>query len=139
MGGLTSSTINDGENARQSEASRNWAVRPGPLRSRATRAISTEYTLHAIRNPDTAKVLAEHDKQLRDELTELLRLLLLKKSGHTTDVDLDMLARLVVAIHPRALRSQSSGKRSRSHQHFGAADQLVTASARPTVLPMSSA
>jgi len=41
MGGLTSSTINDGENARQYEASRNWAVRPGPLRSRATRAIST--------------------------------------------------------------------------------------------------
>lgn len=138
MGGLTSSTINDGENARQYEASRNWAVRLGPLRSPATRAISTEYTLHAIRNPDTAKVLAEHDKQLRDELTELLRLLL-KKSGHKTDVDLDMLARLVVAIHPRASRSQSSGKRSRSHQHLGAADQLVTASARPTVLPMSSA
>jgi AcrR family transcriptional regulator len=64
--------------------------------------ISTEYTLHAIRNPDTAKVLAEHDKQLRDELTELLRLLL-KKSGHKTDVDLDMLARLVVAIHEGGL------------------------------------
>jgi AcrR family transcriptional regulator len=64
--------------------------------------ISTEFTLHAIRNPQTAKVLAEHDKQLRDELTELLRLLL-KKSGRKTDVDLDMLARLVVAIHEGGL------------------------------------
>ena len=64
--------------------------------------ISTKYTLHAIRNPDTAKVLAEHDKQLRDELTELLRLLL-KKSGHKTDVDLDMVARVTVAIHEGGL------------------------------------
>jgi len=64
--------------------------------------ISTEFTLHAIRNPQTAKVLAEHDKQLRVELTELLRLLL-KKSGRKTEVDLDMLARLVVAIHEGGL------------------------------------
>jgi hypothetical protein len=64
--------------------------------------ISTKYTLHAIRNPDTAKVLAEHDKQLRDELTELLRLLL-KKPGHKTDVDLDMVARVTVAIHEGGL------------------------------------
>jgi AcrR family transcriptional regulator len=64
--------------------------------------VSTEYTLHAIRNPETAKLLAEHDKQLRDELTGLLRLLL-KKSGHHTDVNLDMLARLVVAIHEGGL------------------------------------
>ena len=64
--------------------------------------ISTEYTLHAIRNPLAAKALAEHDKHLRDELTELLGLLL-KKSGHQSDVDLDMLARLVVAIHEGGL------------------------------------
>ena len=64
--------------------------------------ISTEYTLHAIRNPLAAKVLAEHDKHLRDELTELLELLL-KKSSHQSDVDLDMLARLVVAIHEGGL------------------------------------
>jgi AcrR family transcriptional regulator len=64
--------------------------------------ISTEYTLHAIRNPLAAKVLAEHDKHLRDELTELLGLLL-KKSSHQSDVDLDMLARLVVAIHEGGL------------------------------------
>jgi AcrR family transcriptional regulator len=64
--------------------------------------ISTEYTLYAIRNPDAAKVLAEYDKQLRDELTELLRLLL-KKSGRKTEVNLDMLARLVVAIHEGGL------------------------------------
>ena len=64
--------------------------------------ISTEYTLHAIRNPLAAKVLAEHDKHLRDEVTQLLGLLL-KKSSHQSDVDLDMLARLVVAIHEGGL------------------------------------
>jgi AcrR family transcriptional regulator len=60
--------------------------------------ISTEYTLYAIRNPDAAKALAEFHKQTRDEVTELLRQLL-KKSGHKIEVDLDKLARLVVAIH----------------------------------------
>ena len=64
--------------------------------------VSTEYTLHAIRNPLAAKALAEHDKHLRDELTALLGLLL-KKSGYQSDVDLDMLARLVVAIHEGGL------------------------------------
>ena len=64
--------------------------------------ISTEYTLHAIRNPGAAKALAEHDKQLRDEVTKLLGLLL-KKSGHQSDVDLDMVARLVIAIREGGL------------------------------------
>ena len=64
--------------------------------------ISTEYTLHAIRNPSAAKALAEHDKHLRHEVTQLLGLLL-KKSSHQSDVDLDMLARLVVAIHEGGL------------------------------------
>lgn len=64
--------------------------------------VSTEYTLHAIRNPQKAKLLAEHDRQLRTELTHLFTLLLEKSDQHT-DADLDMLARLCVAIHEGGL------------------------------------
>lgn len=64
--------------------------------------VTTEYTLHAIRNPEKAKVLAEYDRQLRAELTQLLALLL-DKSDHSSSVDLDMLARLVIAIHEGGL------------------------------------
>ena len=90
--------------------------------------ISTEYTVHAIRNPDTAKVLAEHDKQLRDELTELLRLLL-KKPGHKTDVDLDMVARVTVAIHEGGL-AQTLVEQTRSPAVCARADPPAHRAAR---------
>ncbi len=64
--------------------------------------VSMEYTLHAIRNPAAARALADHDRRLRAELVQLLRQLL-ESSGHRSDVDLDMLARLLVAIHEGSL------------------------------------
>ena len=104
--------------------------------------ISTEYTLHAIRNPDTVKVLAENDKQLRDELAELLRLLL-KKSGHKTDVDLDMLARLVVAIHEGGLAQSLVEPRAPAVRSSAPTCPpccaLFSATANPLVSPPKSA
>ncbi|WAJ44752.1 TetR/AcrR family transcriptional regulator [Mycobacterium sp. Aquia_216] len=64
--------------------------------------LSMEYTLHAIRNPVAARALADHDRRLRKELVQLLALLL-ERSGRRDDVDLDMLARLLVAIHEGSL------------------------------------
>ncbi|BBX63681.1 putative TetR-family regulatory protein [Mycobacterium saskatchewanense] len=64
--------------------------------------LSMEYTLHAIRNPAAARALADHDRRLRGELVGLLTLLL-ERSGHRGNVDLDMLARLLVAIHEGSL------------------------------------
>lgn len=64
--------------------------------------LSTEFTLHAIRHPDTARVLAEHDRRLREEITRLLARLF-DRLGRTPAVDLDLLARLTAAVHEGSL------------------------------------
>ncbi|MER7204460.1 TetR/AcrR family transcriptional regulator [Streptomyces sp. NPDC056656] len=63
---------------------------------------STEFTLHAIRNPQTAERLAEHDRRLRARLTELLTGFFARVGRHG-NLDLDPLARLLIALHEGAL------------------------------------
>ncbi|GGX09183.1 TetR/AcrR family transcriptional regulator [Streptomyces noursei] len=64
--------------------------------------LSTEFTLHAIRHPDTARTLAEHDRRLRAEIAELLAVLF-DRLGRRPTVALDSLARLVTALHEGSL------------------------------------
>ncbi|WP_399930935.1 TetR/AcrR family transcriptional regulator [Streptomyces kanamyceticus] len=64
--------------------------------------LSTEFTLHAIRHPDTARVLADHDRRLREEIVRLLAHLF-DRLGRTPSVDLDLLARLTTAVHEGSL------------------------------------
>ncbi|MEV7192826.1 TetR/AcrR family transcriptional regulator [Streptomyces sp. NPDC093510] len=63
---------------------------------------STEFTVHAIRHPATARRLAEHDRRLRDRLSELLAVFF-ERVGREGPADLDMLARCVIALHEGAL------------------------------------
>ncbi|MFC1417630.1 TetR/AcrR family transcriptional regulator [Streptacidiphilus cavernicola] len=64
--------------------------------------VSTEFTLHAIRDRETARILAQHDARLRAELargiTEHLR-----RAGLALTVDPDELARLLIAIREGGL------------------------------------
>ncbi|MFP1625254.1 TetR/AcrR family transcriptional regulator [Streptomyces sp. 5K101] len=64
--------------------------------------LSTEFTLHAIRHPDTARTLAEHDRLLREEIVHLLGRLF-DRLGRRPTVDLDSLARLTAAVHEGSL------------------------------------
>ncbi|MDQ8706222.1 TetR/AcrR family transcriptional regulator [Streptomyces sp. LHD-70] len=64
--------------------------------------LSTEFTLHAVRNPDTARTLAEHDRRLREEVAGLLGRLFDRLDRRPT-VDLDTLARLTTAVHEGSL------------------------------------
>ncbi|TDD44259.1 TetR/AcrR family transcriptional regulator [Saccharopolyspora elongata] len=64
--------------------------------------LSTEFTLHAIRNPETARALAEHDRRLRDEIVRLLGTLF-DRLGRQAAVDLDSLARFITALHEGSL------------------------------------
>ncbi|MGO1054751.1 TetR/AcrR family transcriptional regulator [Crossiella sp. CA198] len=64
--------------------------------------VSTEFTLHAIRDPAAARRLAEHDARLRATLTGILAGHL-ARLGRTATVDLDELARLVVALREGSL------------------------------------
>ncbi|MEU7636294.1 TetR/AcrR family transcriptional regulator [Streptomyces sp. NPDC039016] len=64
--------------------------------------LSTEFTLHAIRHPETARTLAEHDRRLRTEIARLLAVLF-GRLGRRPTVDLDSLARLVTAVHEGSL------------------------------------
>ncbi|MDI3385448.1 TetR/AcrR family transcriptional regulator [Streptomyces sp. B-S-A8] len=64
--------------------------------------LSTEFTLHAIRHPDAARTLAEHDRRLREEIAALLGRLF-DRLGRRPTVDLNTLARLTAAVHEGSL------------------------------------
>lgn len=59
--------------------------------------LSMEFTLHAIRNPDAAKVLAEHDRALREEMVPLITELF-TKVGREPRMQPDRIARIIVAL-----------------------------------------
>ncbi|HET6856821.1 MAG TPA: TetR/AcrR family transcriptional regulator [Streptomyces sp.] len=64
--------------------------------------VTTEFTLHAIRDPRAAQLLAEHDARLRAEAVRLLRGLF-QRAGLRPTVDLDELVRVVIALREGAL------------------------------------
>jgi AcrR family transcriptional regulator len=66
--------------------------------------VSTEFTLHAIRTPSVAEVLAGHDERFRRELVDFLRKAV-ERTGWSAhlDVDLDRVARLIVAVREGGL------------------------------------
>lgn len=64
--------------------------------------VSTEFTLHAIRDPQSAWVLAQHDARLRAEIARGLREQL-ARAGRALTVDADELARLLIAIREGGL------------------------------------
>jgi AcrR family transcriptional regulator len=64
--------------------------------------LSTEFTLHAVREPSAARALAAHDARLRAAIRRLVAELLLR-AGRRATVDLDDLARLVVAMREGGL------------------------------------
>ncbi|MEV0702419.1 TetR/AcrR family transcriptional regulator [Saccharopolyspora sp. NPDC050389] len=99
---------------RLSQAIEEMRDTPDPLRALIARTsavddterrwylLSTEFTLHAIRNHETARTLAEHDRRLRAEIVRLLGTLF-DRLGRKPTVDLDTLARLTTALHEGAL------------------------------------
>ncbi|HWH95428.1 MAG TPA: TetR/AcrR family transcriptional regulator [Baekduia sp.] len=64
--------------------------------------ISTEFTLHAIRVPEAARRLAAYDRKLRLRLSDAIASLL-HGVGLTLAVDVDRLARSLVAVREGAL------------------------------------
>jgi AcrR family transcriptional regulator len=59
--------------------------------------ISMDFTLHAIRNPEAAKVLAQHDRALRQEMIPLI-VEVFAKAGRKPRIDPDRIARTIVAL-----------------------------------------
>ncbi|MFF2573722.1 TetR/AcrR family transcriptional regulator [Streptomyces sp. NPDC058084] len=64
--------------------------------------VSTEFTLHAIRDRQAAWVLARHDARLRAEIARGLELVL-ERAGLELTVDGDRFARLIVALREGGL------------------------------------
>lgn len=64
--------------------------------------VSTEFTLHAIRDPQAAWVLARHDARLRAEIARAIELVL-RRSGRELTVDADRFARMIVALREGGL------------------------------------
>jgi AcrR family transcriptional regulator len=64
--------------------------------------VTTEFTLHAVRDPQAAWVLARHDERLRAEIARGLALVL-RRAGRALTVDADRFARLIVALREGGL------------------------------------
>ncbi|MER6298036.1 TetR/AcrR family transcriptional regulator [Kitasatospora sp. NPDC001539] len=64
--------------------------------------VTTEFTLRAIRDPQAAWVLAQHDARLRAQLARALTEHL-ARAGRTLTVEADELARLLIAIREGGL------------------------------------
>ncbi|KUN29296.1 hypothetical protein AQJ23_00450 [Streptomyces antibioticus] len=81
------------------EADRRWLL------------ISTEFSLHAIRNPEVARLLVEHEKRGRAALAELIEQAL-RSTGREPAIPLTELTRMVVAVaegaHIQALTEQAA-------------------------------
>ncbi|WP_329004724.1 TetR/AcrR family transcriptional regulator [Kribbella sp. NBC_00709] len=67
--------------------------------------ISTEFTLHALRDPEAARALNTQRAMFRDSLTKLVDQIA-ETSGLTLSVPAEQFVRLVIAVHEGA-RSQS--------------------------------
>jgi BetI-type transcriptional repressor, C-terminal len=63
--------------------------------------LSTEFTLYAIRNPDAARALAQHDASLRQQLGSVLHQLM-EASGRELLVNPALFVRFVVALREGA-------------------------------------
>ncbi|GAA3941140.1 TetR/AcrR family transcriptional regulator [Streptomyces gulbargensis] len=64
--------------------------------------VTTEFTLHAIRDPQAAWVLARHEERLRAEIARGLALVL-RRAGRALTVDTDRFARLIIALREGGL------------------------------------
>lgn len=64
--------------------------------------VSTEFTLYAIRNPEAATVMAEHDAQVRAQIVEVLAQAF-ERMGRRPTVDLDEFTRLLIALREGGL------------------------------------
>ncbi|MET8509509.1 helix-turn-helix domain-containing protein [Streptomyces sp. NPDC004787] len=64
--------------------------------------VSTEFTLHAIRDRRAARALAAHDARLRAEIARGIELVV-RRSGRELTVDADRFARLVIALREGGL------------------------------------
>ena len=59
--------------------------------------VSVEFSLHAIRRPDVAQLLVEHERRIRSELAVLVTEAM-ESAGRVPTLPVDELARMVVAV-----------------------------------------
>ena len=76
-----------------------------PADQRQWHLISTEFTLHALRDPEAARALNKQRAMFRDSLTRLVEETT-ETSGLTLSVPAEQFVRMVIALHEGA-RSQS--------------------------------
>jgi AcrR family transcriptional regulator len=70
---------------------------PNLLVDRQWTLVSIEFSLHAIRRPDVAQLLVEHESHVRSELAALVTEAL-ERAGRIPTLPIDELARMIVAV-----------------------------------------
>jgi AcrR family transcriptional regulator len=105
------------------EADRRWLL------------ISTEFSLHAIRNPEVARMLVEHEKRGRAALAELIEQAL-RSIDREPAISLAELTRMVVAVaegtHIQALTEQAAHGTTEPHADSAVISTLIDHLTAPT-------
>ncbi len=84
-----------GPDAINAAVERFLAVRPD---DRQWFLVNAEFTLHAVRHPETARALAAHRREVRAQIAQLL-IQALADAGREPTIDADTMARAVLALH----------------------------------------
>lgn len=70
---------------------------PGLATDREWTLVSTEFSLHAIRQPSVAALLVEHERRVRSELAVLVAAAM-QRAGRLPTVPVAVIARMIVAV-----------------------------------------
>jgi AcrR family transcriptional regulator len=111
------------------------APAPSPEVDRQWTLVSVEFSLHAIRRPDVAALLVEHEVRVRSELAVLVAEAL-EREGRVPTVPVLDLARMIVALSEgsdiQALTDEAAGAAARAELARRAVAALLAHFSTPT-------
>ncbi|MGP0031857.1 MAG: TetR/AcrR family transcriptional regulator [Acidimicrobiales bacterium] len=110
---------------------------PGLVVDRQWTLVSVEFSLHAIRRPDVAQRLVEHERRVRSELAVLVTEAL-EGAGRIPTLPVDELARMIVAVGEGSDIQVLTDTAAGAVAHADLGSQAVTALLRHFSVPAES-
>ncbi len=119
------------------EAPDNRTHVPGLAVDRQWTLVSVEFSLHAIRQPEVALLLVEHELRVRSELAVLVTEAL-ERAGRIPTLPVDELARMIVAVTEGSDIQVLTNVAAGAIAHSGVGPKAVTALLRQFSVPTES-
>lgn len=99
--------------------------------------VSTEFSLHAIRHPEVARLLVDHEQRVRSELAVLVTEAL-ERAGRIPTLPIDELARMIVAVTEGSDIQSLTNDAGGAVVHAGQGPRAVAALLQHFTVPIAS-